>query len=370
MNYTMSSTFRYSNKSASIHKPIQHILIVEDDKVDLKILKANLLNTEFSQCQVSVAGSSAEARAILSNEDIDLILLDLFLIDTYGLNTISSLGNFVRTITTIVISCLSDKNHALEALRYGAQDYILKGDLNAGILSKSIFYAKERQYLIEKNKHAELNFLKELEEERERVAMDLHDGLGQTLTALKYRISGLNHNDQASFHSDVNDIESILQKAIVETRKISTEIMPAILHENGLKEAIERFCYQYSGGDKTLFDIDIDDKLTATDHYTISNLYRIIQESVNNSIKHSKATSIKIKLKSENNILRCQVSDNGLGFDLDEHTSGNGIKNMQKRCAFIGAEFNITTNPDGGTTTSIEMPSISFIKADAKHEWN
>ena len=199
------------------------------------------------------------------------------------------------------------------------------------------------------------------EEERTRIAREIHDELGQQLSGLKMNLSWLNKKIEPQV-SDVNNklTESIdlINDTVKSVRRIATQLRPSILDDLGLVSAIEWQTEDFEKrfNIKTTFicnvtSIDIDPNVTTA-------LFRVYQESLTNILRHSKATAIKTKINLENNRITLSIEDNGIGFDT------NGIKNkktlgllgMKERTLMIGGQYQIISEPGIGTTVLITAP--------------
>lgn len=213
---------------------------------------------------------------------------------------------------------------------------------------------QERMYL------AARSVMEGEEAERTRLASDLHNGLGGLLSGIKINLSSMKENAVIT-HENVtafNHALSLLDTSISELRRIAHNLMPETLNHYGLKTAIEDFCTQVapSGqpelslhffGDEIRFSRDIE--LT---------MYRVIQELVNNALKHSEATAINIQMFSEADRLSVQVTDNGKGFDIssgENERKGKGIENIRDRITALNGKLEIWSKPGQGTEVSVEF---------------
>jgi two-component system NarL family sensor kinase len=215
-----------------------------------------------------------------------------------------------------------------------------------------IVKGKEKEKLLTKQKTSAL--IEGQEKERERLARELHDGLGQMLTAIRLRIGLLKEDTQSK-----KDIQKIIDDTINELRRISNNVMPAVLIDFGLEAGLKsltdysaklyhlpiRLHYNtlpYNTNPKNKFDITI-------------SLYRIAQEAINNAVKYSNMTHILIKVEESSNQILMTIEDDGKGFDVTKKSSGKGLGNMNERAKLIDGKFNIDSN-SGGTSITICVP--------------
>lgn len=229
------------------------------------------------------------------------------------------------------------------------------------------FQVKEihQQKIIELEKDKKLltinAMLKGQEDERSRIAKELHDGIGSLLSGTK--MSFINVKEQieltpekkAMFERSV----SMLDNTIGDLRKVAQNLMPETLVKFGLVDALRDFCnsMQTLPSVKILFhQFGINRRL---DSVTEVNIYRIIQELVNNAVKHSAASEIIVQLSMNENKISITVEDNGKGFDknLLIDTKGSGMANLNYRVQYFNGSLDIVSSPGNGTSVSIQLMS-------------
>ncbi len=225
-------------------------------------------------------------------------------------------------------------------------------EINLEKIEKSVQQQRYRSVLI----------LEGQEEERKRIAREIHDGIGQMLTGLKINLEAI--PGSGPMKKKLEDSRSLLKNVIREVRRVSFNLTPSSLIDFGIVPAINKFCQEVT----SLTDAEVlfDNKtkfINRLDKNIETNLYRIIQEAVNNSIKYSKGGLIRVVFDHDYNSLTIRVIDNGKGFDTskvglneDRGKSGNGVFNMRERAAFINAKFDISSKIDEGTTVKISLP--------------
>ncbi len=201
--------------------------------------------------------------------------------------------------------------------------------------------------------------LKGQEEERSRIAKDLHDGLGGMLSGVKLSFVNMKENmvmDAESVQSFENSIMQ-LDNTIRELRKVAHNLMPEALVRFGLKNAVLDFCnsMQVSSKTKIIFEqMGTERQLSNTaDLY----IYRIIQELINNAVKHSACNQILVQLTKTTDKILLTVEDDGKGFNTQQlqHAEGIGMKNIQQRVNYFKGKMDITSQPGEGTSVNIEL---------------
>ncbi len=200
------------------------------------------------------------------------------------------------------------------------------------------------------------------EEERKRIAGDLHDVIGQSLSAAKFMVETVldQINGDKSFYHGKNSLKALvpmLQKASEEVRRIVMNLRPSILDNLGILATITWFCRQY----KTIYsgieiekEINISEKDIPNALKTI--IFRILQEAMNNIAKHSNADTIQICLEKTKNNIHLTIHDNGIGFDANamdtnlKTENGFGLTSMKERAELSGGSFGINSLSNHGTT--------------------
>ena len=197
------------------------------------------------------------------------------------------------------------------------------------------------------------------EKESNRIAIELHDSIGQNLLIIRNRLLKLisNEEDEVTKKS-LAQISSLAGSTIQETRDISQNLSPRLLNQLGLNAAIDSLIELYKRTYNIEYIISIEniDKYIKAEHKI--NIYRIIQESFTNIFKHSQATEIVLCIKKAEPFIYFDIKDNGIGFqDLNNNEySGLGIYGMNRRARIIGGTFSIGLSPTGGTEIQLNYP--------------
>lgn len=198
------------------------------------------------------------------------------------------------------------------------------------------------------------------ESERERLAEDLHDSVGQVLSAVKLNLHRLDKTcaSDEKVISLLSNTRGLVDDCIQEIRSIIQNVKPPLLTDFGLAEALNDFCNKIQK--TTGIQVNFDDA-TSKERYQAEievTLYRIIQELFSNTIKHANATAIQVSLTTANNMIRLTFKDNGSGYNPLEATNGSGLKNMQSRTDFIKGNIEIITKPGEGIKVEIKVPIV------------
>jgi len=196
------------------------------------------------------------------------------------------------------------------------------------------------------------------ESERRRISANLHDEIGASLSAVSIMI------DEASMITDgrantlVTKADSQLQKTIEEIRNIIQDISPAIVEKFGLYEAISEICCSINEIKKVSVYFDAKIKSPIDDKAIELKIYRIVQELVNNTLKHANATIIKIKASIIDDCFIISVTDNGKGINLAaaKKSKSLGLENIRAQMEFIEGKFEIKNRNEGGTSATVFVP--------------
>jgi PAS domain S-box-containing protein len=205
------------------------------------------------------------------------------------------------------------------------------------------------------------------EEERTRVAREVHDELGQALTAIKFESASLIRDlpvDAKNLADRVASIMKLADETIQAVRRISTELRPGVLDDLGLMAAIEWAGAEFQNRTGTSCRLDLPENDIVIDQERATALFRILQEALTNVARHSNATRVNIRLAEEERSLVLEVHDNGKGIGKDELSSGRslGILGMRERALVLGGGIVISGAPDEGTTIEVRIPETSHRK--------
>ncbi|MCC6462189.1 MAG: sensor histidine kinase [Saprospiraceae bacterium] len=197
------------------------------------------------------------------------------------------------------------------------------------------------------------------ETERRRVAHDLHDSVGGLLAATKIRLENLSAKlPLLSENEEFGKIKHLLDDTIAETRQISRNLQPGSLHQFGLMKAVSDLISRVQGAGVPAIDFQHFGDFSQLDHTLALNCYRIVQELLQNSQKHAKATEILVQLSRTDSELTLLVEDNGKGYDPDRVNKGMGTDNVAQRVQFLKGEISIQSAEGQGTSTMITVPLV------------
>ena len=241
-----------------------------------------------------------------------------------------------RSAVSGIVADISKRRKAEEALR--------KSDKELRVLSNQLLSAEEK--------------------ERKRIARELHDSIGQALSAIKFSVENVLRELRAAANPiDLESLEAVIpltQKTIEEVRRIVKDLRPSILDDLGILATIRWFCREFQNvctGTRIETTIDIEENDIPL--YLKTTIYRIMQEALNNVAKHSKASIVYLQLQKTNTSIHLNIRDNGRGFNLQQvmgiKTSlrGFGLASMRERAEMSGARFEINSAEEIGTAIKV-----------------
>jgi len=233
-----------------------------------------------------------------------------------------------------------------------------------------LYFNRARQQILRQQMHTqqlELQYQEELlqknllvqEEERRRIASDLHDEISSKLNVLHLNMHRLKRmNTQTSDYDEaIEDINGLIANTLDTTRRISHELLPPTLEDFGFIEAVKELCQHVRQAGTVDMDFDSEVKREEIGDASVElNLFRIVQELINNSLRHGKADEITIRLLRHDAGFEMQYDDNGQGFDAALiEKKGLGLRNIESRMRIIGASYQVNSAPGKGFRINVRI---------------
>ena len=228
------------------------------------------------------------------------------------------------------------------------------------LLKKSEEFQHQQILQLEQERQliAAQSLMKGQEQERSRLARDLHDGVGGLLSGVKLKLSSMKGNFYLPEESalSLQGIIGQLDNSIQELRRVSHNMMPEALIKYGLKEALENYTDYIQSSGALKIQLQLYGLESRLDQDTEIILYRIVQELLTNVIKHAQATNVLLQFIRSNDRFTLTVEDNGKGFDKDpaDAKNGAGLSNIKARVAYLNGNMDINTAPGKGCSITIE----------------
>ncbi len=357
---------------------LPNILIVDDNSTNLLYLEIILRNIP---AKLINALSGAEALSLVKDKELSLAILDVQMPEMNGYE-LAVLLNEDRAENKVPIIFLTancpENSRVLEGYKAGAVDYIVK-PLNEVILISKIkiflemYWQKQRiiddteklriseeETRAAKQKVEELNQyqIKAIEDERTQISLQVHDELGQAMTALKMDLNWVKQN-LTNPDTAVQKIDKMIEmtnQVIRRVQRISAELHPGVLDDLGLIAAIEWYCEEFTERTGIPCLLFLGDSEPTSKTLNLA-LFRIIQESLTNVIRHSNATKISIQLSIEPEV-SLTISDDGIGIPNEKLESGKsfGLIGMRQRIAQCGGTIEFSGSSGNGTSVIVYAP--------------
>jgi signal transduction histidine kinase len=388
------------------------VLLVEDSPSDAALIEESLAEEGAGQFVFVRAATLAQAIKELARADFDVALLDLSLPDISGRETFLRARALAPSLPIVVMTGIADEAIGLEAVHHGIQDYLIKGQTRGRQTARAIRYAIERKRSEEALKQAEAELQQEraqLEEkvrertadlsalnrvlhaeiiqrrraeeanklvlrrlsdaeenERGRISRELHDRLGQDLTALKLGLQNLRRQGSvaAAVGEKLGSLEKVADGLMRDIHRLAWELRPSVLDDLGLDLALRRFAGEWSRNTGVPVDLhtggDLGTRRLPHEFETV--LYRIAQEALANVARHARASRVSVLLERRPGFVSLIVEDDGRGFDAKgamEAPAGAGrlgLLGMQERARLAGGSLTVESAPGGGATVFARLP--------------
>lgn len=353
----------------------RNIFIVDDDAHCLHMYEQHLSNMGFQTIKTFSSG-----KHFLENLQLnpDLIFLDYHLQDCKGLQLLQTIKEYNKNICVVFISGQSDMEITIQVLNSGAFDYIIKDNLEiekiSTVIGKWLAACEYSKKLFNgENINPDEKILKIIvdaqEKVRHEISNELHDNVCQLLVASKLYIE-IAQKDEQNRLELMHESTIHINTAIQEVRKLSHSLHSVYLHsidfETELRNLIESLKKQEKI--KISAKINIEGIAGVLPTEAQHDVFRILQEQVNNIIKYSEAKNVYIELVLVEKELRIKVSDNGIGFNPEEAKSGIGLTNMYNRISSLNGTYLLKTKPGEGCCWNIRIPlrfPVNFLTAEA-----
>ncbi len=352
---------------------MMRILLIEDNEDDACLIRETLLESADMAMDLEWVDRLEHGLTRLANGGIDAVLLDLGLSDSGGLETFGRLHAEHPGMPVVVLTGFDDEQTAVQAVQRGAQDYVAKKDLDHDRLVRALRYAIERQH-VQRELRRSSEQLRSLtghlqtvrEEERTRIARELHDELGQRLSGLKMDVVWLRRRLEAqgpegepcTLAMKTSAMIALIDDTIMSLRKLVSDLRPAVLDHLGLAAALEWQAKEFTSRTGIECTLVAPDNALSTGSAGQTALFRIVQEALTNVMRHAKATRVTITLQEERTSLRLSVEDNGRGIsDLEAAgLTSFGLMGIKERITLLGGTLTVRGQRSHGTTLTACIP--------------
>jgi signal transduction histidine kinase len=344
-----------------MHTGEARILVVDDEVVNRVLLTTNL---EESGYLVETAEDGQQALEILSAQQFDVVLLDLIMprMDGYQVLAQMKRDDVLRRIPVIVISSTDEMDSIVRCIEMGATDYLTKPFnpvlLHARLKASQASLREERMAIL---RQLVAQVTAAQEEERQRIARELHDGVGPALASLNIRLRTVRKLLEREHHpacEEISELAELAQTNIRDIRRLIHGLRPAALDELGLAPALRAYVARYQqehGLEVALALPEGNERLPAA---LETALFRIVQEALTNVAKHAQAGKVDVAMALDGRRVALRIADDGRGFDPQAPLPGThlGLWSMRERIESFGGRFRVEGQPGEGTTVRATIP--------------
>ena len=370
-----------------------NILIVDDTPLNLGVVVDYLESYGFG---IRIARSGEMAIKRVHYALPDLILLDILMPGMDGLETCRRLKAIkaAKDIPIIFMTSLTNVEDKVKGLEAGAVDYVTKPLNQEEVLArvKTHLHLRdltlslhEKNKLLEASSQVERDRLFEAisqqreqlrslnqkldevqEDERKQLARELHDEMGQALTAISINLAtiaqDLPPDCVEGLLERLNELKMLADQTLEQIRELSFNLRPAMLDDLGLVPTLRWYIKRYEKRVNISVTLEVSGLKERLSADIETALYRIFQEALTNVTRHAQATHIHLVIRHRKSIMIAQIRDDGCGFDLRQvlnHEApkyGTGLLGMRERTVLLGGTFKIQSEPGAGTQVSIEIP--------------
>jgi two-component system nitrate/nitrite sensor histidine kinase NarX len=206
-------------------------------------------------------------------------------------------------------------------------------------------------------------------QERSRLAREIHDGLAQHLAFLKMRVAWLQRSSKSDDTSQLKDIESVLETALIEARHAITTLR-AEPEGTSTAEAIDAYAQEFGQVSGLTVEVTSDSDVADVGPKTRVELLRVVQEALNNVRKHAQASNVSITILPDGTGMAVTIKDDGKGFSSDQNLNGHfGLEIMRERAESVGGSLDVRSFPDAGTQVCIWVPTHDAGSEVAEEDW-
>ena len=370
-----------------------NILIVDDTPVNLKVIVDYLESYGFG-IRIARSGESALQRAQYNQPDI--ILLDVLMPGIDGFETCQRLkaDEITRDIPVIFMTSLTGTEDKVKGFEVGAVDYVTKPLHQEEVLARITTHLRLRDLTLslqEKNKQLEVsgrvekerlfeavsqqreqlraltNRLTDVQEaERKQLARELHDEMGQALTAISINLAAIKkelpQDCLTAVDERLTEASFLADQTLEQIRELSLNLRPPMLDDLGLVSTLRWYIKHYAKRVNIETDFEVTGLEERPPAAVETTLYRVVQEALTNVARHAQAGQVQLYLRQKESAITVFIKDNGQGFNLakvinrESPGNGTGLLGMRERVTLLGGKFNIKSHMGQGTELSIEIP--------------
>jgi signal transduction histidine kinase len=349
------------------------LLLIEDDDIDREAVH-RLLDTKYA---VDDAPTGRQAVQMVQASRPDGILLDYRLPDCDGLELLAQFA--ADNIPVVILTGEENPEIIVEAMRQGAQDYLVKDNISRTSLDHAIVNAIEKAVLksdLEQQNKKIRALASELtlaeQRERRRISQILHDDLQQTIYGIQVRkhliAMSLPPDLQSQLQEQMDALDALINQAIDVTRSLTVQLSPPVLRGRELNATFEWLAAQMGEVHQLLVDLDIRDNYQVPSEDLHVLIFQLVRELLFNVVKHAGVRQARLETYEQDNRLFIRIQDRGVGFDptlpLKQWGKGGfGLHSIHERLNLFGGDLQIESAPGEGTQVTIIVPKEQALSA-------
>jgi signal transduction histidine kinase len=308
--------------------------------------------------QLLVVNSLREARRTLAALTPSLVIANVQLVDGDGTELLAAGGNLPYPV--LITSDKRGEQLAVEVMKAGAMDYLVKSPATPAAMPEVVAAALYEWSMMLDHRRLQLEIVEVPQREQQRLGRELHDGLGQQLTGLGLMATSLAKRLAGAATRERDMAEQLatgLEQALAQVRSLSRGLIPVETDARGLVSALEELAARVSEQSGIHIELQHEKPILISDNETATHVYRIVQEAINNAVKHAQADNITLILEADEHEAVIEVRDNGRGLPEDmRQRTGLGLRTMFHRCQLFGGSLDIYTHDEGGTRVRCCFP--------------
>lgn len=380
------------NSEPALNLSEYNVLIVDDAPVNLGVIVTFL---ESYGLGIRIARSGESALQRVQYDLPDIILLDVLMSGMDGFETCRHLkeNEATRDVPVIMMTSLSDIENKVKGFEAGAVDYVTKPLHQQEVLARITTHLQLRQLtknLQEKNRELQVTSEQEKnrlfeavkqqreqlrvlnsrltevkEAEHKQLARELHDELGQSLTAIYINLMAIKKELNGRFSGNlierIDETEKLTAQTLDQVREMSLNLRPPMLDDLGLIPTLQWYIKRFEKRVQIETILTIGPQVSRLSAEVETTLFRIVQEALTNVAKHAKADTVHINLMKNRGEIYLEITDDGIGFNLDEVVNpsnlllGTGLLGIRERVLLLNGQVTIYSSPGDGTTISVKV---------------
>ena len=355
-------------------KTTLRILHLEDDPNDAELIRWTI-ESEGIPCAITRVDNREDFMAAIAGVAFDLILADFSLANFDGLAALAIARQSCPDVPFILVSGTVGEERAVESIHNGATDYVLKGRLArlASAVRRAMQEVEQRlvarraenqrQEYSHKLQVLSRRLVEAQEAERRRIARELHDQVGQALTAAQLNLQAMLQLPGSKIMTRrLNETLEVVVSVLDQVRDLSLDLRPSMLDDLGLEPALHWYAKRQALLTGLRCEVVCDPLEQRLDPVIETQCFRLVQEAVTNVVRHAKARQVVVRIQIEQGSLHLRVRDDGAGFDLatvraqSARGTSLGLSSMEERAGLAGGELEFKSAPGQGTEVHAWFP--------------